>query len=161
MAVFDFAPSTLAPFQFAPTLDGQIYTAIVTWNLFAQRWYLNLYTLGGALIVSTALIGSNVGVTLSAIAWDLGAVTATTSAPHRYPIGATLNLAISGVAPAGYNGSVSALVTGPRTFTYPLAAFPGLAAVLGAVAYDINLVGAYFASSVAFRQASQQFEVSP
>lgn len=161
MAVFDFAPSTLAPFQFQPTLDGQIYTAIVTWNLFAQRWYLNIYTLGGALVASTALIGSNVGVTLSAIAWDLGTVTATTSAPHGYPIGATLDLTISGVTPTGYNGLVSALVTGPRTFTYALATFPGLATVLGAVAYDIDLVGAYFASSLVFRQASQQFEVSP
>lgn len=56
--VTPFVPSLLAPFQFQPTLDGQVYTVIVTWNLAGQRYYVNVYTLQGVLIASLPLIGS-------------------------------------------------------------------------------------------------------
>ena len=159
---FDFAPSALAPFSFQPTLDGQIYTVIVTWNLFAQRWYINVYNLSGTLIVATALIGSPLGIAIAAVSWALGTVTITTQAPHGYPPGATIDLTVSAMAPDAYNGLISALVTGPDTFTYALADFPGAATALGVVAYNINLVASYFTtSSLVFRQANQQFEVSP
>jgi hypothetical protein len=45
--IIAFAPSAAAPQQFTVTLDGAQYTAIITWNLFGARWYLNLYTLQG------------------------------------------------------------------------------------------------------------------
>ena len=54
----DFSPSTTASFQFQPTLDGAIYTAIINWNLYGQRYYLNLYTLQGTLVLCIPLIGS-------------------------------------------------------------------------------------------------------
>jgi len=41
----DFVPNNVAPFSFQPTLDGQVYTVRVTWNVFGQRWYVNLYDL--------------------------------------------------------------------------------------------------------------------
>jgi hypothetical protein len=53
-----FAPSSASNFQFQPTLDGQQYTAIVTWNLFGQRYYLNLYTTLNVLVLCVPLIGS-------------------------------------------------------------------------------------------------------
>lgn len=58
VATFDFVPTTNATFTFQPTLDGQVYNVIVTWNLFGQRFYVNIYELGGALVVSLPLIGS-------------------------------------------------------------------------------------------------------
>lgn len=85
----DFAPLYTQAFSFQPVLDGQTYTCIVTWNLFGQRWYINLYDVTNALIVCTPLIAS----------------------PNDY---------------------------------------------------DINLVGGYFTTStMVFREANQQFEVSP
>jgi hypothetical protein len=54
----DFVPSQSAPFQFQPTLDGQVYSAVVTWNLFGRRFYLNLSSLDGTLVVCKALVGS-------------------------------------------------------------------------------------------------------
>ena len=54
----DFVPSASAPFQFQPTLDGAVYTAIVTWNLYGQRYYVNLYTLDGVRVLTIPLIGS-------------------------------------------------------------------------------------------------------
>lgn len=84
----DFAPSASAPFQFQPTLDGDVYTIIVTWNLMGQRYYTNCYSLAGSLIFCLPLIGSPPG-------------------------------------------------------------------------YDISLTAGYFASTMVYRQANQQFEVSP
>ena len=54
----DFAPSQSAAFQFQPTFDGTTYTVIVTWNVFGQRYYVNVYTVQGALIYVMPLIGS-------------------------------------------------------------------------------------------------------
>ncbi len=65
MATFPFIPSTNAPFQFQPTLDGQQYTVIVTWSLFGRRFYVNVYKLDGTLIVCRAMVGSPNGYDIS------------------------------------------------------------------------------------------------
>ncbi len=58
MIVIPFLPSDSAPFQFQPQLDGQTYNVIVTWNLFGERYFINIYTLQGALVACLPLIGS-------------------------------------------------------------------------------------------------------
>ena len=63
MTVIPFTPNNISAFQFQPTLDGVVYTATVTWNVSGQRWYLNLYTVGGVLVFCRALIASPDGVT--------------------------------------------------------------------------------------------------
>jgi len=50
MTTYLFAPSPTAPFQFQPTLDGEVYHVVVTWNLFGQRYYVNVMTTSGALV---------------------------------------------------------------------------------------------------------------
>ncbi len=55
---YDFNPSNTAPTQFQPTLDGQVYTVLVSWNLFGQRWYATCYDLAGNLQFNLPLIGS-------------------------------------------------------------------------------------------------------
>jgi len=62
---YDFAPSASAPFQFQPTLDGNVYSVVVTWNLFGQRYYINIYDLSQTLIVCLPLIGSPSGYDIS------------------------------------------------------------------------------------------------
>ena len=59
--VTPFTPTSNQAFQFNPTLDGVVYTCSVTWNLSGQRWYLNIYTLQGVLVLSRALIASPPG----------------------------------------------------------------------------------------------------
>lgn len=63
-----FSPSPLGPFQFQPTLDGVEYNAIVTWNTYAQRWYVNVYDQSGTLIVAIARVGSPPGFDISLVA---------------------------------------------------------------------------------------------
>lgn len=53
-----FTPTSTQNFSFQPTLDGQQYTATVTWGLFGQRWILNIYTLQNALVMSKPMTPS-------------------------------------------------------------------------------------------------------
>jgi len=85
----------------------------------------------------------------------------TTQAPHGYKIARVVTLTISGASPDGYNGTFPCLVTSPTTFTYSLAINPGMATVPGTASFNVNLVGGLFASSLVFRTANQQFEISP
>lgn len=56
--IIPFNPQPNANFQFAPFLDGATYTGICTWNVYGCRYYLNIYALEGALILSIPLIQS-------------------------------------------------------------------------------------------------------
>lgn len=50
-----FIPPQNAPFTFTPTLGGTRFSGVVTWNVYGRRWYLNLYTLTGTLVLAIAL----------------------------------------------------------------------------------------------------------
>lgn len=56
-----FTPTSAGPFQFGATLDGQDYVCNVTWNLWRQGWYLNIYTTTSNLVVCRALVPSTMG----------------------------------------------------------------------------------------------------
>lgn len=56
--IVNFTPTPYSNFQFQPTLDGANYTVIVNWNLYGERYYVNIYTLTNQLVVSLPLIGS-------------------------------------------------------------------------------------------------------
>lgn len=58
MTIVQFTPSATSAFQFQATLDGGSYTIIVTWNVYAQRYYVNIYDNYNSLIVTLPLIGS-------------------------------------------------------------------------------------------------------
>ena len=159
--IFPFTPTTRTQFQFAPTLDGQVYNAFTPWSLFGKRFYLNLVALDGTPVLYTALAGSPDGVALQTLSWARGLAMAVTDEPHGYKIAKTVMLTILGATPNAYNGLVQAFITGPNTFSYPLANDPGPATVPGSAIYNINLVGGLFDSTLVFRESSQQFEVSP
>lgn len=60
-----FTAPANAPFQFAPTLDGNPYTCQITWNTAGQRWYVTCYTLAGDVVFTLPLIGSPPGGSIS------------------------------------------------------------------------------------------------
>lgn len=168
MTVFPYKQSPTQPFQFNPTLDGQVYTGIVTWSLFGKRLYLNLYALDGTPIICTAIAGSPTPVGIASLSWLRGFATATLLERHGYRVGSTVPLTVSGCTPDGYNGIVEATATDPMTIQYAVATDPGQATLLGAAGYDLNLIGGVpniagtpFTSTLVFRQAALQFEVSP
>lgn len=162
----NFTPSgtTSPPFQFDATLDGNQYLVTTTWNLFRRGWYINVFAVDGTLIATKALIASPGGLSIQSLSWDLvrQIVSATTTNPHGFKIGRTIDLTISGCVPTAYNGIFDCLATGQNSFTYPMASDPGAATVFGAATYNLNMLGGYFkASSMIFREASSQFEISP
>jgi len=58
MTVVNFTPNPFSNFQFQATLDGTSYTVILTWNIYGQRYYINVYTLNNRRVFSMPLIGS-------------------------------------------------------------------------------------------------------
>ena len=162
--VFDFTPSVTAPYQFQPTLDGQLYTAVVKWNLAGQRWYLELDDQAGNVVFLQSLKASQVGQPISTAAWDVasGMVTATMPTPHGYAVGSVAILTVSGMLPTGYNGTFECYVNEPSSFVYSLPSDPGVVSGYGSVSFDVNMAAGYFtASTLVWRQANNRFEVSP
>lgn len=159
---FDFNPPPNAAYEFSPTLDGQVCTAIVTWNLFGARYYLNVYAPDGSLVVSLPLIGSDAAHNIQNMSWAHGTVTVTCVAPHEWTYLNTVDLTIAGCSPDVYNGKKRALVINPTQFTFPLATNPGKPSILGAASHDVNMVAGYFSTStLIYREANRQFEVVP
>ncbi|TKI08340.1 phage baseplate plug family protein [Martelella alba] len=54
----DFKSPTSGAFSFKPTLDGALYNATVTWNIFGQRWYLNIFDSNSTLVLTLPMVGS-------------------------------------------------------------------------------------------------------
>lgn len=68
MTTVDFTPSPVAPFQFQAVLDGDSYNALVKWNAFGRRYYVELYDHNGVRVTTIALISSGQGVPVSLVA---------------------------------------------------------------------------------------------
>jgi hypothetical protein len=166
MTTFPFSAATPLPFTFQPTLDGNLYSASVTWNIFGQRPYLNILTLGGDLVFSLPLVGSECAINLANLTWSNGLAIATLDqsqafSQQSYPAGLALDLTIKGAAPDVYNGAVRASVITPTSFSYPLSPDPGPAASFGQVSYDVSLTAGYFDSTLVYREFEKLIEVSP
>jgi hypothetical protein len=162
---YPFQPSSAGPFQFQPTLDGQQYIAVVTWNFFGQRFYLNLSDVSGNQVLSRAVIGSPDGLVIETLSWSdnegTGEVTITTDEPHGWDVGQTVELAIDGASPDGWNGTWRMLATSETELTFPLSTNPGSASSVGTLYDDISLTKFYFDSSIIYRESSRTFEVRP
>lgn len=98
----------------------------------------------------------------TAITWNAGTVTATTAFPLLYPLGSIVVLTIAGVTPSGFNGRFPCVITGKYSFTYPLETDPGVPpSVRGTYSPDISLTAGYFDSTLIWRPATGNFEISP
>lgn len=61
----NFTPSPLTNFRFPVLLDGTQYNVVVTYNVFGQRYYVNIYTTQGGFVMSRPMVGSPVGYDIS------------------------------------------------------------------------------------------------
>ena len=78
--------------------------------------------------LSSILTGS---VAITSMVYATGTVTVTTTTNHGVPSGDIVQGIISGVTPAGYNGTFAITSTGSNTFTYALGSNPGSVTVQG------------------------------
>ncbi len=54
----DFVQPSGAPFSWQQTLDGNLYTISVPWNLYGQRYYVLVQDQSGNVVVNLPRIGS-------------------------------------------------------------------------------------------------------
>jgi len=158
---FPLLPNTQQQFQFQPTLDGTIFQASVPWNLSGQRYYINLIDPNGIRVMTLPLVGSRDAVSMQNITWKNGIVTVTTTVPHQFMMGKTIDLYVLGVLPVEYNGLVRVLVSGLSEVQYKLTANPGPYSQLGVLDYVLNLAAGYFTSTMVFRSSNATFEINP
>lgn len=163
MTTFPFNPSPLQNVTFNPTLGNNSYVATVIWNVFGQRWYLNLFDSLGNLLIETAVVSSQDPQAIESIAWADNTVTVTTAEPHGLPLGSSAELYLSGNSPDAYNGLYQIIdVTGPNTFTFPMTTDPGVATVLGTFGSVVDLsAGLVLGSMLLYYAATQQFATTP
>jgi hypothetical protein len=154
-----FTPSTTQTFSFSPVINGVTYSATVTWNIWEQRYYVNLTTTAGVLVLSVPVVGSGLqlGVTLT---WDDqagGVATAVTASAHNVPIGQLANIRISQTG-TGFDGNWQALATGPTTLTYALSNPDENQPLSGQLGFDVNLVATLGGGWLLYRNETQSFE---
>ena len=147
-----FTPSATRTFSFSPVINGVTYSATVTWNIQALRYYLNLYTTSGVLVLATAVVGSGpqLGSTLTWSATGGGIATAITASAHNVPVGQLANIRISETGTA-FDGNWQALATGPLTMTYALANPDENQPLSGQLSFDVNLVAPLGAGWLIYR----------
>jgi hypothetical protein len=165
MQIIPFTPSSVGnqiPLQFEPVLDGDNHMATIYWNTAGQRFYMLLINLKGGVVFNQSLNGSPIGQTIESLVWQDGFVLGTTDVPTSFRIGDTLPLTINDCVPGGYNGIQRCLITGPDTFSYPLATDPGELTGFGTLSFDIDLLAGYgYGSTLIFRGESRLFELRP
>jgi hypothetical protein len=156
-----FTPSVNQNFQFPATFDNQLYNVVVTWNLFGARYYVNIYSVAGTLIVSRPLIGSTLGYVISSITANANIAVATTTVPHTFRIGTIVPLVISGATPSGYNGAFNCSILTNTQFSYQLPAELDPSSVGGSVIYNQSMTAGYFNSTFIYLPDSGMFAVNP
>lgn len=60
-----FTPTPLAPFQFQAILDGATHDVTARWNVFGQRWYVEITNSAQERVLLIARVGSPRGVDIS------------------------------------------------------------------------------------------------
>jgi hypothetical protein len=151
-----FTPSTVQAFSFQPTLGGTPYTCTVPWNIFGQRYYIQLSDLGGNLILCRALVSG--GPTYPAsFTWANGWATALCASPHNVPVGRVVNAYLS-QTDTGFDGGYPCLSTGATSLAYQIPNPNESASVAGQVNFSWNLVEGYVDGYLLFNGLTQQFE---
>lgn len=159
--IFRFNPSnTVAP-SFNPMLDDTPYTVVVTWNVSAQRFYVNVYAIDGTLVCSVPLVESTSGVPLASLEYDPNqrVMIATQKARMWRPIGQIVQFYLQDCDPDSLNGLYDSTVLSMNQFSFPVDSDPGPIKQPGSNQRYMNMLGPWFTSSMIYRNG--QFEVRP
>ena len=63
--IIAFNPVPNQNFQFQATFDGQSYSVVLSWNIYGQRYYINIYDQNSNLVVCRSVVGSPDGYDIS------------------------------------------------------------------------------------------------
>ncbi len=171
--IIPFIPSNLVLPTFVATFDGDDYRVTVTWNVAAQRYFINIYGQDGSWIVTVPLIQTPPGRAIESFSYDNLRRVATVSMvdPSQWsvpisaagmmtPPGTIVDYTLENFDPPVLNQGWSALHINDVTFSFPLADDPGQVHILGSVSRLIDMVeGIFLKTTFIYRNGA--FEVNP
>jgi len=170
--VLPFIPSNIITPSIPVTLDGDDYNMVITWNVSAQRYYINIYNKAtGLWIITVPLISSPPPRTVQSAIYDpfLNAVVVTLSDPSWWPIpsyaaitkpGMIVDYTLENFSPTTYNGKFRCMHLDPLVFTFPMVTTPGEVVILGKVSRLMNMVDTVMkTSTLIYRNGA--FEINP
>jgi hypothetical protein len=163
--LIDFTPTTNSVFPFSPTITnaagvGVQYNALVPYNMFGQRYYLNLTDLSGNQVAYVPVVGTGPQLTAS-FTWDeqTGIALATTLGNHNMPLAGLANARVANTG-SSFDGDFQVLSTGPTSLTYGLLTDPAVPLpASGQLNFDINLLAGLGIGLILFHADTMQFEV--
>lgn len=171
--VIPFLPSNLFRPKFVATFDGTSYNVEVTWNISAQRYYINIYDLTGNWILTTPLVTTPPSRPIASVVYNnlRNVVTVQMTDPSQWPVplspeglltppGTMIDYTLDNFVPAVLNATWRSMQVTPTTFEFPLATDPGQVTVIGFVSRKLNMISGVFTTST-FIYRNGAFEVNP
>lgn len=169
--VIPFMPSNVITPTIHLTLDGQDCKMVITWNISAQRYYINIYGSDGIWIVTVPLVQTSPSRAIANASYDMlrRVMTVKLVDPIYFPVPLGANLTPPGTIadytlenfdPPLLNRKWRSLHIDDVTFSFSLADNPGQIKVYGSVARYVDMIGGLFTTSkLIYRNGA--FEVSP
>lgn len=157
---YSFNSSALNAQSFNPTIGGTTYTAQVTWNIFAGRWYLNLYDVSQNLIIACALVSSADPQNVTGMSWEDGLLTVTTVDSQTYRIGQVQDIFLSGASSSTVSGVFEAAWITANSFTIPMTTEPTLPTIFGTYGSIIDLTQGQISGGALYYFANNSYFMS-
>jgi hypothetical protein len=169
--VIPFIPSNIQAPAFPLILDGKSCNAIITWNISALRYYVNIYDSNGNWIITTALVSTPPARNVQNAVYDpfLNSIVVQLVDPSFWPIpaygpvtppGQMVDYTMENFQPTTYNGKFRCMHIDAMTFTFPMITDPGPLVILGRVSRLLNMVESVMqTSTMVYRNGA--FEINP
>lgn len=170
--IIPFLPSNLYPPKFRATLDGIDYDVVITWNVAAQRYYVNIYDLDGSWVITVPLIQTPPAREVVDTTYDnlRRVFTVSLADPSTWPVplppaglatppGTIIIFTLENFTPTSLNGAYKSLHINDTSFSFRLDNDPGQVTIFGTVSRILNMVGGIFNSTLIYRNGA--FEVTP
>jgi hypothetical protein len=170
--IIPFLPSNIITPTIPATLDGVDHDVRITWNVSAQRYYINIYRKhDGAWIITVPLFSSPPARNVQSAVYDpfLNSIVVQLVDPSLWPVpisvsgtkpGTIIDYTLEGFQPPTYNGKFRSLHINDLMFSFPMSHDPGMVVVLGKVSRLLNMVDTIFTrSTMVYRNGA--FEINP
>lgn len=170
--IIPFIPSNLRSPSFIAEFDGNDYNVVITWNISALRYYVNIYRQdSSAWIITIPLFSSPPARNVSSAVYDpfLNSVVVELVDPSQWPVplgagisnpGTIIEYTMEGFQPDTYNGKFRCLHLNNLQFTFHMPQNPGPILVLGRVSRLLSMIDTIFkTSTMVYRNGA--FEINP
>jgi hypothetical protein len=171
--VVPFLPSNIKTYEFLVKLDGLDCKITTTWNVSAQRFYINVYQVDGSWIVTVPVISSPPSRSIQSVKFNPFQLVleVVMVPPELWPIplspgglattpGTIMDYTLEGFSPNTYNGIFRGTHINGNLFTVPMANDPGSLTVTGFVSRKLNMIAGVFQTSTLIYR-NNAFEIGP